>query len=55
MEGYIAYAERQAALRVEMHDFFVHKWRFVDQYLACGVESVDGEEEEGEMDREEED
>jgi hypothetical protein len=54
MEGYIAYAERQAALRVEMHDFFLHKWRFVDQYLAHGVDSVDGEEEDKKDEEEDE-
>jgi hypothetical protein len=43
MEGLSAYAHRQAAIRQSLHDHFAHIWRYVDEYIALGVESVEGE------------
>jgi hypothetical protein len=52
-EGLIAYAERQASIRLSMHDHFERLWRFVPQYISLGVDAVDGEDDEGEEDEEE--
>jgi hypothetical protein len=39
-EGLLAYAERQAALRLLLHDRFKHMWRFVEDWVQLG--EVDG-------------
>jgi hypothetical protein len=43
MEGYVAYASRQAALRIKMRDHFIVKWRHVEEYIVRGVDTLDDE------------
>ena len=40
LEGAVAYAERQAAMRTELGDHFRHLWRFVPAYIAMGLGEV---------------
>jgi hypothetical protein len=42
-EGLSAYAHRQAAIRQSLYDHFAYTWRYVDEYIALGVECVEGE------------
>jgi hypothetical protein len=37
LEGAVAYAERQAAIRMQLHAHFSHLWRFVPQYRESGL------------------
>jgi hypothetical protein len=47
LEGAVAYAERQADIRMQLHDHFTHLWRFVQQYIASG--SIETPEEKAEL------
>src|SRR5262245_22685731 len=43
LEGYVAYASRQAALRSKMRDHFIHMWRHVEEYVIREVDTIDDE------------
>jgi hypothetical protein len=43
MEGYIAYASRQAALRIKLWDQLIVKWRHVEEYIVRGVDTLNDE------------
>lgn len=47
LEGLAAYAQRQADIRRSLHDHFAHMWRYVDEYIALGVDEVEGEDIDG--------
>jgi hypothetical protein len=40
LEGAIAYAERQAAFRIELCEHFKHLWHFIPHYIALGCGEV---------------
>ena len=40
--GTLAYAEKQTALRLALHDQFKHLWRYVEQWVRWGDDEVDG-------------
>lgn len=42
-EGLVAYAHRQAAIQQSLHDHAKHLWRYVPQYVALGVDTVEDE------------
>jgi len=50
-EGSSAYAERQATLRLDLHDYFKHMWRHVGDWVRSGVVSdAEAVEQEDELD-----
>jgi hypothetical protein len=55
LEGLVAYAERQAALRSEMRQHFSHLWRFVPDYISEGRSEVPEEKKQVEDEDEDED
>jgi hypothetical protein len=40
LEGAIAYAERQADIRLEMRDHFARLWRYAPRYVELGTSEI---------------
>jgi hypothetical protein len=43
MEGYVAYASRQAALWIKMRDRLFVTWHHVEEYIVRGGDTLDNE------------